>query len=85
LNVTPKTSRYPEPLNADNLKLGKPQKLFNGQNLDGWYTFLKERGKNNDPKNVFTVKNGIIHISGEEWGCITTEEEFEDYKLVVEF
>ncbi|WP_158858539.1 neutral/alkaline non-lysosomal ceramidase N-terminal domain-containing protein [Lunatibacter salilacus] len=85
LKSAPKTSRYPEPLNADKLKLGKTVKLFNGRNLDGWYTFLTESGKNHDPKNVFTIKDGIIHISGEEWGCITTDEEFEDYKLVVEF
>ncbi len=59
--------------------------LFNGENLDGWYTFIKDRGRDNDPKNVFTVKIGIIHISGEEWGCITTNKEFENYKLVVEY
>lgn len=65
----------------------KPRKvkLFNGKNLDGWYVFLKDRGRNNDPKNVFTVKDGLIRISGEEWGCITTNEEYEDYQLVVEF
>ncbi|WP_222852029.1 family 16 glycoside hydrolase [Cyclobacterium plantarum] len=85
LKSSPATSRYSQPLNADELDLGETVKLFNGQNLKGWYTFLKDRGKNNDPKEVFTVKDGIIHISGEEWGCITTEEEFEDYKLVVEF
>jgi len=85
LKSAPKTARYPEPLNANNLKLGKTTKLFNGQNLEGWYTYLKETGKNKDPKNVFTVREGIIHISGEDWGCITTNEEFEDYKLVVEF
>ena len=60
-------------------------KLFNGKDLDGWYTFLQNRGKNNDPKNVFTVQNGIIQISGEEWGCITTSEEYENYKILVEF
>jgi hypothetical protein len=59
--------------------------LFNGQNLDGWYTFLKDRGKDNDPKGVFTVKDKLIHISGEEWGCITTNREYENYKLVVEY
>jgi hypothetical protein len=85
LKSAPKTSRYPEPLNANNLKLEKTLQLFNGRNLEGWYTYLKESGKNHDPKNVFTVKEGIIHISGEDWGCITTNEEFEDYKLVVEF
>lgn len=59
--------------------------LFNGRNLEGWYTFLKGYGRNNDPKDVFNVEDGLIHISGEEWGCITTVGEYEDYKLVVEF
>lgn len=59
--------------------------LFNGHNLDGWYTFLKERGRDNDPKKVFTVNKGMIDISGEEWGCITTEKEFENYHFVAEF
>lgn len=64
---------------------GKKHQLFNGKNLKGWYTFLKESGKNNDPRKVFTVEDGMIHISGEEWGCITTEKEYENYTLTVEF
>ena len=36
--------------------------LFNGENLDGWYTFLNEHGKDNDPDQVFSVENGEIHI-----------------------
>jgi hypothetical protein len=59
--------------------------LFNGQNLDGWYTFLQDRGRDNDPRNVFTVQDGMIRISGEEWGCITTNSEYENYKIVLEF
>jgi hypothetical protein len=59
--------------------------LFNGKNLDGWYTFIRERGKNVDPKKVFTVKNGMIRVSGEEFGCITSNDEFENYKIIVEF
>ncbi|MCK5700539.1 MAG: DUF1080 domain-containing protein, partial [Cyclobacteriaceae bacterium] len=59
--------------------------LFNGENLDGWYTFLKDRGRDKDPKNVFTVTDGMIRISGEEWGCITTLDEYENYKLEMEF
>ena len=59
--------------------------LFNGKNLDGWYTFLKDRGRGKDPKQVFTVDNGLLRISGEEWGCITTKKEYENYKLVVEY
>lgn len=59
--------------------------LFNGKNLDGWYTFLNGREVNSDPNKVFTVKNGNIVISGEEFGCITTNEEFENYKLTLDF
>lgn len=59
--------------------------LFNGENLDGWYTFIKDRGRNEDPKNVFSIENGLLRITGEEWGCITTNEEFENYHLVTEF
>ncbi len=59
--------------------------LYNGRNLDGWYTFLQNRGRNVDPKKVFTIQDGMIRISGEEWGCITTEKEFENYRLIVEF
>jgi hypothetical protein len=59
--------------------------LFNGKNLDGWYTFIKDKGKNIDPNKVFTVQDKMIRISGEEFGCITTNDEFENYKLTVEF
>ncbi|MDR3233074.1 MAG: DUF1080 domain-containing protein [Planctomycetaceae bacterium] len=59
--------------------------LFNGKNLDNWYTFLKSKGKNNDPDKVFTVENGAIHISGTEHGGITTNEEYADYILEVEY
>ncbi|MFT5770778.1 MAG: hypothetical protein ACI9ZX_000163 [Algoriphagus sp.] len=59
--------------------------LFNGKNLDGWYTFVQNRGRDIDPKKVFTVQDGMIRISGEEWGGITSNEEFENYRLIVEF
>lgn len=59
--------------------------LFNGSDLTGWYTYLQDRGRNNDPNKVFTVQDGMIRISGEEWGCITTEKEYENYRLLIEF
>lgn len=59
--------------------------VFNGKNLGGFYTFIKDRGRGQDPKKVFTVENGAIRISGEEWGCITTDAEYENYRVVIEF
>jgi len=59
--------------------------LFDGHSLNGWYTFLQDRGRDNDPKSVFTVVDGMLRISGEEWGCITTNDEYENYKIVLEY
>lgn len=73
------------PANRMAAKTKKEIRLFNGKNLEGWYTFIRDRGRNSDPKGVFSVKNRLIRISGEEFGCITTNEEFENYTLTVEF
>lgn len=43
---------------AANPNLGPKIKLFNGKNLDGFYTYLREHGKNNDPDHVFKFKTG---------------------------
>ena len=59
--------------------------LFNGRNLDGFYTYIRERGRDNDPHHVFTVADGAIRVSGQELGCITTRDEYENYHLLVEY
>ncbi|HUU13029.1 MAG TPA: DUF1080 domain-containing protein [Terriglobia bacterium] len=64
---------------------GKSMKLFNGKNLDGFYTYLKSKGKNQDPDKVFQVHDGMIHVSGTEFGYFATEAEYENYRLTVEF
>jgi len=46
-------------------------------------------GLNNDPHHVFTIvkENGenIIRISGENWGAISTQKEYENYHLQIQF
>ena len=64
---------------------GARRKLFNGRDLTGWYTWLSGRGKNVDPKGVFSVTNGVIHVTGEEFGALVSEEEFSDYRLSLEY
>ncbi len=59
--------------------------LFNGENLNGWYTYIKGRGKNSDPNKVFTVSDKMIRVSGEEFGCLTTDNEYENYKISLEY
>ncbi|MFI5129090.1 MAG: DUF1080 domain-containing protein [Chitinophagales bacterium] len=59
--------------------------LFNGKDLSGWYSFLKNKGKNNDSNQVFTVSNGLLRITGQDFGYIVTEKTYTDFHLVVEF
>ncbi|MDR2171985.1 MAG: DUF1080 domain-containing protein [Planctomycetaceae bacterium] len=63
-------------------------RLFNGKNLDGWYTFIRSNGKgikNDDTDKIFSVKDGLICVSGAKYGCITTNEIYENYILEVEY
>ena len=61
------------------------KQLFNGKDLNGWYTFLNTKGKNNDPEKIFLVENNLLHISGKEFGYMATEKTYSNFKLVVEF
>ena len=79
-------------LSADSARAEDPIRLFNGKDLTNWYTFLatpsgeaKPLGKNQDPRGVFRVHDGMIHVSGEVYGTITTEKEHENYRIVVEY
>lgn len=58
--------------------------LFNGKDLDGWYTWVADT-RYDDPKHVFTVTDGVLRISGEEWGGVATRKTYRDYHLVVEW
>jgi len=64
-------------------KAAEPVELVNGKDMTGWYGYVKGRGKGSDPKGVFGVKDGNLRISGEEWGALTTEKEFSNYKLTL--
>jgi hypothetical protein len=62
-----------------------PVVLFNGSNLLQFDTFIRGRGLNSDPEHVFTVENGLIHISGREMGYILTKQSFHRFYLRAEF
>ena len=78
-------ANVPDSVAQSTLQKQRSIHLFNGKNLDGWYTFIKDRGRNADPLKVFSVKDGVLHISGKEWGCITTTKEYKNYVLVLEY
>jgi len=66
------------------IKTGEPAFAFNGKDLSGFYTYLREH-KYDDPARVFTVQDGTIHISGQEFGGLTTRDGFHDYHLIAEW
>jgi hypothetical protein len=61
-----------------------PVRLFNGENLEHFYVWHKET-KYADPKQVFTVADGMLRVSGEGFGGLITLDDWRDYHLVIEF
>ena len=57
--------------------------LFNGKDLSNWVFFLKDNSV--DPATVFTVKDGIIHITGNPFGYMRTKGTYSNYRLHVEW
>ena len=63
---------------------GAAIQLFNGKNLDGLYTWVRD-SKYEDPRKIFTVKDGMLHISGDGFGYIATKQRYKNYHLVAEY
>ena len=59
--------------------------LFNGHDLGNFDTFLRDRGLNSDPTHVFSVEDGVLHVSGHEFGYVITRQPFHDFYLRAEF
>src|SRR2546421_112896 len=60
-------------------------KLFNGKDLSGLTTWLHGEGRNNDPNKVFTVHDGLLHITGQTYGAALTDREYENYRVIAEW
>jgi hypothetical protein len=58
--------------------------LCNGKDLAGFHAWLKASGRK-DPKKVFTVTDGMIHISGVGLGYLATNQAYKDYDLTLEY
>jgi len=64
--------------------------LFNGENLDGWHTFRKDK-----PGSSWVVKNGAITLEvlpkeggityAKDGGDLTSEKEYQDFELLLEW
>jgi hypothetical protein len=59
-------------------------RLIEGDTLGGCYTWLKDT-KRDDPRKVFSVKGGMLYISGDGLGGLVTNKRYRDYHLVLEY
>ena len=66
-------------------KHGPAVVLFDGKDLSQFDTFLPSVGLNADPNHVFTIENGVVHVSGTEMGYFITKQEYKNYYLRAEF
>lgn len=67
------------------LSAEEPRSLFNGKDLTGWTVLVRGHEPNEDPNGVFSVQDGMLRISGEEFGGISTDEEFSNFHMSLEF
>ena len=58
--------------------------LFNGRDLQAWYPYLRHFGRS-DARDVFRVRDGVLRISGDVDGYLSTESSWRDYRLSLEF
>ena len=67
--------------------------LFNGRNLDGWYTFLQNSGRDvAQARGMVSVEEGMLRVMGNqassqaaEAGYLATNQEYENVRIRVEY
>ena len=61
--------------------------LFDGKSLDDETFIVKpdKDGKKADPKDTWSVKDGVIRCTGKPNGCMVTALDYEDYVLKVKW
>ncbi|MCR4860714.1 MAG: DUF1080 domain-containing protein [Bacteroidales bacterium] len=58
--------------------------LFNGKDLTGWVSVVAET-ENPPAEPVFSVRDGVIHVTGTPNGYLRTEQKYSDYVLLLEW
>ena len=58
--------------------------LFNGQDFDGWVLFT-DPTSDVKPEEVFSVKDGVISVTGMPYGYMRTAKKYADYVVHAEF
>ena len=59
--------------------------LFNGKDLSGWNSYLKNIGVNKDPNKNFRIENEMLYVNGKDLGYVITEKGYTNYHFKVDF
>jgi hypothetical protein len=59
--------------------------LFKPEDRANWYIFLEGSKQGEDPLGVFRFENGVLHVSGQKFGYIATNESYSNFHLKLEF
>ena len=63
----------------------KPQSLFNGSDLSGWHVDVPAMDSKPDTLNPFIVRDGMLVSLGTPGGHLISNDEFQNYSLLVEY
>ena len=63
----------------------KAKSLFNGKELTGWHADVPHLDANPDAKSPFIVRDGILVSLGRPGGHLITDDEYQNYRLEVEY
>ncbi|RUL84644.1 3-keto-disaccharide hydrolase [Tautonia sociabilis] len=63
--------------------------LLHEGDLENWTVFVDPRTEPYSPESstegIFTVEDGVLHVTGERFACLTTTDAYQNYRLVLEF
>ncbi len=72
-------------LHAEDALPAGARSLFNGKDLTGWHVDVPALDNNPEGKQPFIVRDGQLVSLGNPRGHLITDEEFENYRLEVEY
>ena len=64
---------------------GQQVSLFSGRDLTGWHWDVPEMDKDENARNPFIVRNGMLVSLGKPGGHLITDAEYENFKLEVQY
>lgn len=65
--------------------LGQPISLFNGEDLSGWHMDVPKMDEDSSARAPFTVRDSLLVSLGTPGGHLVTDDQYDDYRLEVEY